>query len=98
MGNGQVLDDQRKDWVAIGSLTFSWLATQNFSLKLQLDAHTAFYDSALTELGRNSVQLVLGGAVRPGKNWTLDLAVGEDIVVDTASDVVFHIGINGRQW
>ncbi|MCW8925499.1 MAG: DUF3187 family protein [Xanthomonadales bacterium] len=98
MGSGEVLDQQRKDWVAYGSLTLGWLATQNFSLKLQLDAHTAFYDSALTELGNESAQLVFGGAVRLGKHWMLDLAVSEDIVVDTASDVVFHIGIKGADW
>lgn len=98
MGSGEVLDEQREDWVGYGSLTFGWLATQNFSLKLQFDAHTAFYDSALKELGKNSAQLVFGGAVRLGKNWVLDLAVGEDIVVDTASDVVFHIGLKGGEW
>lgn len=98
MGGGQVLDDQREDWVAYGSLTLGWLATQNVCLKLQLDVHTAFYDSVLKELGKNSAQLVLGGAIRLGKNWVLDLAVGEDIVVDTASDVVFHIGIKGGEW
>jgi len=98
MGGGQVLDDLRKDWVAYGSLNLSWLATRNVCLKIQLDAHTAFYDSALTELGKGSVQLVLGGAVRLGKNWMLDLAVSEDVVVDTASDVVFHVGIKGGEW
>jgi hypothetical protein len=98
MGSGQVLDDQRQDWVAYGSLNFSWLATPNFSLKLQFDAHTAFYDSALKELGKSSAQLVFGGAVRLGKNWVLDLAVGEDIVVDTAPDVAFHIGLRAGEW
>jgi len=98
MGNGEVLDPQREDWVAYGSLTLGWLATQNVSLKLQLDAHTAFYGSALTELGEESAQLVFGGAVRLGKHWMLDLAVSEDIVVGAASDVVFHIGIKGGEW
>lgn len=96
MGSGDVLDDQREDWVAYGSLTLAWLATQNFSLKLQLDAHTAFYNSASTELGEESAQLVFGGAVRLGKHWMMDLAVSEDIVVGTASDVVFHIGIRNN--
>lgn len=98
LGSGQVLDDLRQDWVAYGSLNFSWQATPNFSLKLQFDMHSAFYDSVLKELGKNSAQLVFGGTVRLGKNWVLDLAVGEDIVVDTASDVVFHIALKGGEW
>jgi len=98
MGNGEVLDDQREDWVAYGSLTLGWLATQNVSLKLQLDVHTAFYNSTSTELGEGSAQLVLGGTVRLGNHWMMDLAVSEDIVVGTASDVVFHIGIKGGEW
>lgn len=98
MGSGEVLDAQREDWVIFGSLGLGWLATQNFSLKLQLDTHTAFYDSHLSELGEYSAQLVFGGAFRMGKNWMLDLAISEDIATGTASDVVFHIEIKGREW
>ena len=98
MGSGQVLDDQREDWVAFGSTTLGWLATKNVSLKLQLDIHTAFYDSGLVELGKNSAQLVFSGAVRLGKKWMLDLALSEDIAVGTASDVVFHVGLKGGEW
>ncbi len=98
MESGEVLDDFREDWVVYGSSTVSWLATDTVSLKLQLDVHSAFYDSALTELGSDSAQLIVGGAIRLNQKWVLDLAVSEDIAVDTAPDVVFHIGIKTGEW
>jgi hypothetical protein len=98
MDGGEVLEDLQEDWVMYGSSTLSWQASSNVSLKLQLDAHTAFYDSALTELGDDSAQLILGGAIRLGESWILDLALSEDIAVDTAPDVVFHIGIKAVEW
>ncbi len=98
MSDGDVLDKQREDWVFYGSSTLSWLATPSVSLKLQLDAHSAFYDSRLTELGNNSAQLIFGGAIRLNEKWVIDLALSEDIAVDTAPDVVFHINIKAREW
>ncbi len=93
MDEGDVLDTLREDWAVYGSSTLAWQTTENVSLKLQLDAHTALYDSELEELGSASAQLILGGALRLGQRWVLDLAVSEDIVVDTAPDVVFMIGL-----
>ncbi|ARN74147.1 DUF3187 family protein [Oceanicoccus sagamiensis] len=98
MDGGEVLEELQEDFVLYGSSTLSWQATSSISLKIQLDAHTAFYDSALTELGDDSAQLILGGAIRLGQSWVLDLAVSEDIAVDTAPDVVFHIGIKAVAW
>lgn len=93
MGRGKVLNELRRDWVAYGSSTLAWLYNDRVSFKVQLDAHTAFYNSALTELGSDSAQLSLGGAVRIADNWAVDMAVSEDVVVDTAPDVVFLVGI-----
>ena len=93
MDGGEVLEELREDWVVYGSSTLSWLATDSLSLKIQLDAHSAFYDSAVKPLGGDSAQIIVGGAIRLSEKWLLDLAVSEDIVVDTAPDVVFHIGI-----
>ena len=95
MDGGEVMDELREDWVVYGSSTLAWQFTDNTSLKIQLDGHSAFYDSELKELGSPSAQLILGGAVRLSEHWLLDLAVSEDIAVDTAPDVVFMIGIKG---
>ncbi|MCP3908263.1 MAG: DUF3187 family protein [Oceanicoccus sp.] len=98
MGGGEVVEELQEDFVLYGSSTLSWQVTSSVSLKIQLDAHTAFYDSALTELGNDSAQLILGGAVRLGERWVLDLAVSEDIAVDTAPDMVLHIGIKAIEF
>lgn len=93
-----VLAEQKKDWAVFGSTTLSWQPWSTLSLKLQLDGHTALYDSALTELGTTAMQLVMGGAVGLGKKWSVDVAVSEDIMIDTAPDVVFHLGLNRAVW
>lgn len=98
MDEGEVLNEIRKDWVAYGSGTVSWSLSHNVSLKIQVDAHSAFYDSQLKELGSNSAQLIVGGAIRLSEQVTLDLSISEDIVVDTAPDVVFQIGLNVAEW
>lgn len=98
MDGGEVIDAAREDWVVFGSATLAWLVTDNTSLKIQLDAHSAFYDSALTELGSDSAQLSLGGAFRLGKSWTIDLAIVEDVAVDTAPDAVFYLGLKRRAF
>jgi hypothetical protein len=98
MGSGEVLDELREDWVVYGSSTLSWMVSESLSLKLQLDAHSTFYDSALTELGSHSAQLMIGGAIRLGERWVLDLAVSEDVAVDTAPDVVFYVSIKAVEW
>lgn len=98
LGSSDVLDDIREDWVAYGSGTISWPVSNRISLKAQLDLHTAFYDSELTELGSSSAQLLLGGSIRIGEKTFLDLSVSEDIAVDTAPDVVFQIALRVGQW
>lgn len=98
MDKTRLLNDLREDWVLFGSTTLAWQASDNVSLKLQLDAHSAFYDSALRELGSDSAQLIMGGAVRLSDRWVVDLAVSEDIAVSTAPDVVFLIGIKGGEF
>lgn len=93
LGDGEVLDSRREDWVGYGSGTLSWPLNDVISLKTQLDMHTAFYDSSLTELGDPSAQLLLGGSIRLADNSFLDISVSEDIAVDTAPDVVFMLGL-----
>src|SRR5690606_29732718 len=90
---GDVLGALQEDQVWFASAGVSWAAGDNWRLKAQLEAHTAFYDSALKELGDDSLQLVLGGSVRLTPRWLLDLAISEDLAVDTAPDVVFQLAL-----
>jgi hypothetical protein len=90
---GDVLAAQQKNTVWFASGEIGWAATQDLRFKIQLDANSALYDSTLTALGSDALQLLLGGSLRLTQNWILDAAIGEDIRVDTAPDVIFHLAL-----
>ena len=90
---GDVLAAQQKNTVWFASGEIGWAATQDLRFKIQLDANSALYDSTLTALGSDALQLLLGGSLRLTQKWILDAAIGEDIRVDTAPDVIFHLAL-----
>ena len=94
---GDVLAARREPLTAFGSSTLVWQWSPQLALKAQLDLHSRLYDSDLRELGRGSAQLVLGGSWQVTPQWVLDLAVSEDIAVETAPDVVFQFTLRWRR-
>jgi hypothetical protein len=90
---GAVLGDRQKNTVWFGAAEIGWAVADAWRLKAQLAAHTAFYRSDLRELGAASAQLLLGGSVRLSPRYWLDIAVGEDIAVDTAPDVTLQLAL-----
>ncbi|OGR07580.1 MAG: hypothetical protein A2511_09225 [Deltaproteobacteria bacterium RIFOXYD12_FULL_50_9] len=90
-GKGRVLADRRQPLVGFASLGAGWAIWEWLDLKIQFDGHTPFYESDLDELGKGSIQLNMGGALHFYKNWTLTINVAEDIMVNTAPDVVFYL-------
>ena len=94
LGNSDL--PETKDWMVFGSSTLAWKPWQRVSLKTQIDLNSAVYESRLRELGDPSVQLTLGGAIQLTDQTVLELGVVEDIVTDTAPDVVLHFGLHHR--
>ena len=93
MSKGHVLPDQQRHVVAFGTLGGGWRPLSRLALKIQVDGHTSFYrDSNLPELSE-SMQLTMGGTLGLTNSLALDVAVSEDIVVDSAPDVVFHLAL-----
>lgn len=90
LGKGELLDDLRRDTVAIGSIGVSRPVWGRITARLQLDGHSGFYDSRLRPLGSASLQLTFGGslALRRGQ---LDVAMIENLFTDTTPDVGLHI-------
>ncbi len=89
--DGDILPDRQRNVVGFGTLGGGWQPLAWLAFKLQADGHTPFFDSDLPQLGE-SLQLTLGGTL----SWAetaLDLGVSEDIDVDTAPDVVFHLAL-----
>lgn len=98
LGDGAVLAAQQKSQVWFGSATVSWACTDTITLKSQWDVHSAFYDSELKQLGDPSVQWLVGGSIKIAKQAFLDIAISEDIAVETAPDVLLHIALRVGEW
>lgn len=97
MTDGDVLEDQQRNLAGFGSLGFGWSPLQWLALKVQADAHTSFYTgSNLKQVNSGSVQLVSGGTIGFSDKTFLDLGISEDVWVDTAPDVVFHLALRSR--
>lgn len=97
LGDGDRLPAQQRKVVWSGLAGVGWRAWRGLELKAQLDAHTAvFEDTDLDFLG-DALVLTVGGDYRFASGWRLDVAVSEDIAVESASDVVFLFGLR-RGW
>lgn len=94
MGRGDVLTDQQRRLVAFGGAGVGWRALQTIVLKAELFAHTPFYkNSNLKPLDANAIQLVLGTGWEVTADTVVEVAVAEDINVDSAPDVTFLISL-----
>jgi len=95
MTRGDVLADQQNNLVGFGTLGLGWGPAEWISFKVQLNANTALYHgSTLDELSKTSLMLVTGGALKLPGGYLLDIGVSEDVVVTTAPDVAFHLGLS----
>jgi hypothetical protein len=88
LSDGDRMASQQENvaWSALAGI--SARTSENLTLALQVDAHTAVFDSDEDFLG-DAVMLTIGGTYRIGDSWDLSFAVTEDVAVETASDVVF---------
>jgi len=85
---------QSNDWVALGMVGVSWQPFTRLGFKLQLDAHSAFYDSALEELGQAAMQATIGGWWSIDRRRVLTVAVIEDLIVRAAPDISIQVGFS----
>jgi hypothetical protein len=97
LGDGDRLSAQQRDVVWSGLAGVGWRAWRGLQLKAQVDAHgAAFEDTDLDFLG-DALVLTVGGDYQFESGWRFDVAVSEDIAVESASDVVFVFGLR-REW
>ena len=83
----------QKDFALAGRLGIGWQATRLLQLKLQLDGHSALYDSELKQLGNPAFQLITGGSLTFTDDVYLDISVAENLNSATAVDVAFQLGL-----
>ena len=93
MTRGDVLRDQQRNVAAFGTLGFGWGPAEWIALKAQVSGHTPFYQSNLRELGKDALQLIVGGTLAFSSQTSLDIGVSEDIIVRTSPDVAFHLAL-----
>jgi Protein of unknown function (DUF3187) len=93
LGDGERLARWQRDFVWSGLAGASWRAWRGLQLKVQVDAHGAVFDDTGLDFLGGATVLTFGGDYRFESGWVLDLAVSEDIAVESASDVVFVVGV-----
>jgi hypothetical protein len=92
MGNTKVLRELQNHFAGYGGASLAWMATQHLDFKLQLDMHSAFYDSDIDQLG-TSMQLLAGGTAHLPGEVLLDLGISEQLITDATPDVGFYLFI-----
>lgn len=97
LGEGDRLASLQRDVAWSGVAGVGWRAWRGLQLKAQLDAHTSVFEEAGLDFLGDAIVLTVGGDYRFESGWRLDLAVSEDIAVESASDVVFVFGLR-RDW
>ena len=90
LGNSDHFAEQ-KQLVAYGSLGTQFVYSHRWRLLGQLDWHTPFFNSALTELGQTAVGLTVGLRYLALNDQTLELSISEDIAIDTTPDIVARV-------
>jgi hypothetical protein len=96
LGDGELLSYRQKSVVWSGLAGVSGRVWRGLSLKAQIDAHSAAFDSELDFLGE-AVVLTVGGDYRFASGWLMNIGVSEDIAVEHSPDVVFVFGVT-RGW
>ena len=96
VGEPEFLARRSEDWAGLGVVGGSWQLLPKIGLKAQLDFHSRFYDSALDELGKESIQISIGGWWALDDRRTLSFSINEDLIVRTAPDVSLHLSFSWR--
>ena len=97
LGDGDRLSALQRDVVWNGFAGVGWRAWRGLQLKAQIDAHSAVFEDVDLDFLGDAVVLTVGGDYSFQSGWRLDVAVSEDIAVESASDVVFVFGLR-RDW
>ena len=74
------------DQTFYGHVMLGWLISDNINLKLQLQGHTSYYDQSQLKILADTYFLTFGGSIKIGQCNQLDIAMNEDIKVDSSPD------------
>lgn len=74
------------DYALYGHAMLGWLVTENINLKMQLQAHTSYYDQSRLLILGDTYFLTFGGTISITECDQIDMAFTEDIKVDASPD------------
>jgi hypothetical protein len=90
MSDSDVLSEMQRNVAGYGGISADWLALKWLEVKLQLDMHSAMYDTELIQLG-SSIQLLAGGTIHVPGDVLIDFGISEQLVTDATPDVGFYL-------
>ena len=94
LGTGDILSEQQRNFVAIGTVGIGWAPAEVIDFKLQVNGNTPLYSgSDLAPLNSFNALLVMGGSLHFSPATTLTIGVSEDVQVGTAADVALHVSL-----
>jgi hypothetical protein len=94
---GDLLSEFQEHAAGYGRLSLGWRLTDWLQPRLQVDWHGPFFaGTGLAPLDSAAAVLVAGATIRLPAGLALEVAVAEDIDVNTAADVVFHLCLKGN--
>ncbi|MGI9344795.1 MAG: DUF3187 family protein, partial [Gammaproteobacteria bacterium] len=95
-GDSELLGPNQKDWVWFAGLSAEWMVHTDWSLLAQIDSHSAIVQTAIPALGQPAGILSLGLRHQLTPQWAIDIGFAEDIIVESAPDIIFQASIHYR--
>ena len=96
-GAGDLLKDQRRDWVPLIGAGLAWQSTERVDLHAQLAYDGAYFDSQLDEL-ESSTRLTFGASYRFGQHGPkLSIALTENLFSDSTPDFGLYLALTNRR-
>ncbi len=96
LGEPEWLADKYESFVGHVSLGFGYRLTDRIELRVQGAVRSATYESGIEVLGEPSGTITFGGNIRLAADYTLGIAVSEDVKVRSAPDVTFRLALTYR--
>lgn len=96
VGSSPLLGPRQKEWIGFGGLSMEWLLNSQWALLAQFDSHSAILSSDLKALGEPAGMLSLGLRRSLGRHWAVDVSFAEDIIVESAPDIIFQASLHYR--
>ncbi|MEM8660410.1 MAG: DUF3187 family protein [Pseudomonadota bacterium] len=97
-GDSDLLEGIQENNLWFAGLSVDWMLNDHWSLLAQVDSNAAPTSSGLTAIGDTAATFTAGVRWRFAEHFSADASIVEDIVVETAADVIFQISVryNGR--